>query len=46
MQIKNNKEVTLIMNGVDATIIYEALNAMKWKYAQIGLLNKNTFSCK
>lgn len=36
MQIKNDKEITLIMNGVDATIIYEALYNMMWKYAPLG----------
>lgn len=36
MQIKKDKEVTLIMNGVDATIIYEALKSMMWKYAPLG----------
>lgn len=40
MQIKNDKEVTLVMKGIDATIIYEALEDMMWKYAPLGYTNE------
>ncbi|MRM93752.1 hypothetical protein D1Z98_01845 [Riemerella anatipestifer] len=35
MIIDNNSEITLKMKGVDAKIIYEALDEIAWKYAPI-----------